>query len=306
MMAPNRPYRFIWPYRFARLSQTGGAECGISLIESLIAYIAGVPVIIGLLTVLSNTLEAFRYTHRTANSVATVSAIKSLLTTVIEHLGEHRLPLGVRIHPIGALTFTDGSPHPMMHHPRFRPEPNSTAISALELDIEATLDRSHAPTTETIALCSRWGKPPSKDTTLFLGLSVDGAALTRGSLQKIPGPRPCFNASLLPISSTVLPPSTAHPTTLISFVPVVREYSVYLSLSGELRYLSHRGALTLENQPLLGGVKRLHLRSSGGSLPSPEPYLIHVTTSTNSSFTIPLYRTIIPRSGLLTFLGLRR
>jgi hypothetical protein len=50
-----------------------------------------------------------------------------------------------------------------------------------------------------------------------------------------------------------------EPNDLLAIVPIEELYTLYVDTEHRLRYLGHRGADNIENQPLLPGVEALNL-----------------------------------------------
>lgn len=280
-------------------------EIGTTILEILTTLIVGAPLIIGLTAAVTAAIEAHQKTRVTSQEISHVTSLKAILTPLFEHVSAHRLPLPARIHPDGTIAYTDGTTHPIVNHPRFHPAPQSNGVSALELAIRGTLDLHQALPNEALEICSRWGESPPSDTRLLLALSVDGALLTAATLHRTSA-TPCFEAHLSPIPSTVVPISPATLTTATTFIPVVREYSVYLSHTGEIRYLSHRGFETPENQPLLRGFKAMQISITAGAASLPPAYRVSLQLANGPPWSLDFLPPSTYRSTLFTFLGARR
>jgi len=279
-------------------------ESGLSLLETIASLLIGAPLLFTLIQAMTTGTEIYLRARRARIEIETTLTMKGLLEGAVEHVSAHRLPLEPRIHSPGTLTYLDGTPHPFSHHSLYRPEPESTALSTLELDIDASLIVKGLAHDGSPRVCSRWGPRPESATRLFLAVSVDGTAPVEGSLLRVRGLPDCYTLTVERAQSTALPspPSIAQFASL--FVPVKREYTLYLTARGELRYLSHRGANTTENQPILSGIRRFIVTAvrPGASLPTRfEVTIVHASGRTSS---LTLLAPAIHHE-LYTFLGAR-
>lgn len=277
---------------------------GVSLLEVIASLLIGAPLL--LIVARTFTVSTAQYIAARALRVEieTSLTIKGLLTAMIEHSASHRLPIVPRIHLPGILTFVDGTHHTVNNHPLYRPQSNSTPFSALELDLDRTLIVQGILINGARQICPRWGTPPDRATRLFLAVSIDGMTPVQGTLLRLPQNSRCFSLTPEPVPSTVLPTQESIIPFASLFVPIKREYTVYLATTGELRYLGHRGFITTENQPLLRGVKQLFLSSYPPTPLHPLRINAQIKSATERSWSLSLASPVTPRA-LPTFLAIR-
>lgn len=256
-------------------SQQIRADAGSSLLETVVSLLIGLPLLIALLRTVTVGTDLYLLTTARRVEIESLHTVKSLVGAAVEHTASHRLPVLPRIHPPGRLTYFDGTPHPLSNHPTFRPDNESTALSALELNFEASLGVMGLLPAGARRVCPRWGTKPPTDTRLFLALSIDGVTPVESALSRLSEDSRCFSLVPNPVMSTVLSSRPEVASFATVFVPVIREYTLYLTARGELRYLGHRGTITTENQPILRDLH--HLSITERSAPPPLPPVYNAT-----------------------------
>jgi len=278
---------------------------GATTLETVVCLLIGVPIVLALAASFTAALEVYLIARTTAGENAELVALKAIVGGMIEHTGSHRLPLEPRIHPVGAIRFTDGTLHPISHHPRFRPHPESHAISALELDLPASLALKRALPDGSLEICSRWDTAPPPNLQLMLAISPDGMTLCSVALNRIGAQPDCFRTLLHRISSTVVPPADNILPFATVFIPAPREYTVYLSREGGVRYLSHRGDQLVENQPIAGHLKQIEITAQQGGEYLPRTIDAAVTFPSGRKVPFSFSASLASRRWLFTFVGLR-
>ena len=148
-----------------------------------------------------------------------------------------RLPNGVR-HPLASVSTTSG------------PRADSDIITVIDLDNRyrgAVTAVNISGTSIDATVCGLASRIPSSAFKSYLILTIEGARQVVGEV--------------LPISSTcarlmgssiqgAVSGEAAFPSRPLIFVPIDREYSIFVDRAANLRLASHTGKVLLENQPI--------------------------------------------------------
>lgn len=186
----------------------------------------------------------------------------ALLEDSIDAADSHRLVISPRVHTGGIILRTDGEMNAVMSAaPDLRPASDSDALTVLELEIKKSLRIEkclHEKLDAEVTACPRFEEScVVEEGQSFVGMSVDGMVELEVSESSRGG---CCRLRLHRTPSMSLPsPEQFGSCTTGVLVPVGRHYSLYVDRNGRLRYLGHRGAVNIENQPVVEGVDRLVL-----------------------------------------------
>lgn len=160
---------------------------------------------------------------------------------------ELRLPNGLR-HPLASISTTSG------------PRAESDIITVIDLDNRYR----GAITTSTISgasieatICGLSSRIPSTAFKSYLIYTIEGARQVVGEVIAIDSSCARLRASSI---QGVISAEAAFPSQPLIFVPIDREYSIFVDRAGNLRLASHTGNIILENQPITRNVDSLNLR----------------------------------------------
>jgi len=181
---------------------------------------------------------------------------------VLQLLDSHRLPVLPRVHSHGNIRFTNGLRNPIaLTHGPTAPNPNSDAITALELSPSDRLTVLHASTSSPYQFyaCTQSRAPLPATVRSYVGLSADGMYELVGQRQvAAPG---CWQFTLAEQPSmSVFAPTHSSPALVRVLVPILAQYTLYVNRRNELRYLGHRGAVNDENQPIASDIGDVSFR----------------------------------------------
>ena len=219
----------------------------------------------GLIPALRASINASFAAKRGCLSAITQFRTSARLQQAMDSLDSHRLDIPPRVHRQGRIAFTDGDPNPVVNlRTRNAPHPEADAISSLTLDLPALHDvfsLTGASPGAVFAACPRYGGPFSASSYEgYVGLSADGLLALTGRAAAHPGRPGCRDFALTPAKSMTISPAPPERILLVrSIVPITAEYTLYLDLQNQLRYLAHSAADNIENQPMLSNLAGLKL-----------------------------------------------
>jgi hypothetical protein len=236
-------------------------QSGFSTFELLISISLSAIILGPLVTLLHQLMISQLSLIKRSEESYQLLKLRGLLRGVLNDLDSHRFFFPPRVHPHGMITFSDGSPNPVMDGAAARrPYAESDAITSFKLDYTRVWRVLHSETEGdelkllVCPLLESSGKDPPEFHSL-LGLSLDGAIELTGEFS---ARRQCQEIVLHRGKSMVAsqdPPREA----LRLLLPMVDEYTLYVDQTGIVRYLAHAGGRNIENQPLLTGVRSLAL-----------------------------------------------
>jgi hypothetical protein len=88
-----------------------------------------------------------------------------------------------------------------------------------------------------------------------LALGIQGLCQLTGAPERLNGG--CFTLTGKAVSGLVS--KACETNSLLEYLPVTRELSIYIDRTGELRLISHVGARIIENQPIVRGLRSLQI-----------------------------------------------
>lgn len=244
-------------------SSSHSHEEGHSLLE-LVTVLALVGVILSGASVLFLNL-ARTAASISAQQVAITSALKThgIITAALRSTERDRLNLSVSITPGNNLTLAHGMRHPVAAMTgTSAPRLDSDVLSFIDLDntFRGLVRSSRVSSTSAeLEVCGLNSIPSPTSHRSYLLLSVSGAHQLSGDLR--PTSRGCallagsFVAGLVGSRSEI-------PSSFSGFVPIEREYSLYVDRSGNVRLVAHVGARIVENQPMVRGIYSIRLSES--------------------------------------------
>ena len=256
---------------------------GFSLIECVIAL--GISALLGLITVQTTHYAATIITHHSqqiaARAVATKAAL--IISASLASLERTHLPGLFQVADGDALITTSGIAHPVSGvGSTSRPRAGSAVITSVEIDPryrgrvrESTLSGASA----NLTVCQAMGIPSSSQFRSYLAIGLQGLCQFTGVIT--PSGNGCFLFSGT-VTKGLFTNGNCQPASLLEFAPVVREFSIFIDRTGELRLASHVGMRILENQPIARGLRSLAL----AEMPEPNGALLFrliVVPSTSSS-----------------------
>lgn len=158
-----------------------------------------------------------------------------------------RLPNGLR-HPLATISTSSG------------PRTESDILTLIDLDnryrglvTAATI----SGTSITATICGLSSRIPSGAFKSYLLLTIEGARQIVGDAVSINSTCARLNGASI---SGVISPQSAFTSQPLVFVPIDREYSIFVDRAANLRLASHTGASILENQPISRDVDLMTLQ----------------------------------------------
>jgi hypothetical protein len=245
---------------------------GYSLIECLCGIC-----LVGMLSAVTTRFiqQSSSILHETTAAIESrVSLTKAALTISAQ------LAALERSHIPGLVTISSGltirAPHGGLHPvagvgASSQPRSESDIVSVIEVDPRYRGRIRQSKFTESSVEVEVCGSPELPATTQFRSHLAVGLA---GVCQITGAPTPtvagCFTVSGNVVRGLLHATAACPRAALLEYLPVTREFSVYIDKTGELRLVSHVGTLILENQPITRGLRSLQvspfMAASGATL----------------------------------------
>lgn len=174
-----------------------------------------------------------------------------------------------RTHLPGIVTLTDGKNpttssgglHPVRNlRGNTQPRAYSSILSTISVDPRYSgriLKSSFTADTVLIEVCGSPEIPGRNTFRSHLTIGVSGACQLVGTPQRTSDG--CFTLSGSPVRGLVSDSCPKH--SLLEYLPIISEQSVYVDRTGELRLISHVGARIIENQPIARGLRAIQIHA---------------------------------------------
>jgi len=189
--------------------------------------------------------------------------LKLYLHQAMHNLDSHRLPLEINIHKLGNLKLTDGSAIIPSANPDHAPSADSDAFTSLELDVGGTLILEKIWPDGRLDVCSENSLktiPSSRLIPSWIAVGVDGVSEIQITSQTpLVGSVRCFQISITRTKSVSVPEFPSPLARWIFLLPIKSHFTIYMDITGQLRYLSHQGEVIIENQPIAKGIDGFYL-----------------------------------------------
>ena len=185
------------------------------------------------------------------------------ITGALLALDRNRQPFAAQITSGGTLRFSNGVRHPLASiSTTSGPRSDSDIITVIDLDNRYR----GAVTTATISgasidatVCGLASRIPSSAFKSYLILTIEGARQVVGEV--VPISSTCARLMGSSIQGAVSG-TAAFPSRPLIFVPIDREYSIFVDRAANLRLASHTGNILLENQPITPNVDSITIASA--------------------------------------------
>jgi prepilin-type N-terminal cleavage/methylation domain-containing protein len=233
---------------------------GYSLIECLVA--------ISLLGLVS--AASARITQQTSAQLSGIARavdqrlaiMKSVavITATVNTAERTRLRELLTISDSSTLKATHGGPHPLIGiGASSKPRPLNSIISTIEVDplLQGRIVETRPSTSgPQVTVCGTSSAPPAERFRSHLLLGMGGVCQVTG----IPRPisQGCFTLAGTPTRGLLHSTPSCPAGSYHEYLPVAREFSVFVDRTGEFRLVSHVGMKLLENQPLARGLRELN------------------------------------------------
>lgn len=186
--------------------------------------------------------------------------IEALIQRNIDKVTSQRLVLGVRTHPEGRITLSNGTSIELSGE--LSPLSTSSALTTMELDLNRLLvvreNTYQAPSISKVKACSAFNRG-AQDLALSVAQRFAGFSLESNSeflllSSESTGESGCRSLTLIREDSISLASSDLG-LTLRTLIPISEHATIYLSEQHSLRRLSHIGQNIAGNQPVADGIE---------------------------------------------------
>lgn len=181
-----------------------------------------------------------------------------------------------------------GSPHPVSGiTSNSRPRSDSAIITSVELDPRyqgRIVQSTFSGDSISLEACQLPQRPSKDQFRSYLAIGLQGPCQLTGLVENTSSSCVSFSGSVV---TGLFTAGRCQPGSLLEFVPISRELSIFVDRSGVLRLVSHVGMKILENQPIAQGYRSLAMRewndTSGAQI-----YQLSVTPSGSRTLTFYL------------------
>lgn len=231
--------------------------------------------------------------HETTAAIESRLSITKAALTIsaqLSSLERSHLPGLVFISRGTSMQAPHGSSHPVTGvGPTSRPRPESDIISVIEVEprYRGRIRQSRfIGNTVEVEVCGSPVQPRANQFRSHLAVGTSGACQMTAALT--PGFGGCFTASGSVVRGMLHASPACPHASLLEYLPIIREFSVYVDKTGELRLVSHVGMHIVENQPIARGLRSLgiqqYIAPSGATLFSTT---ISASRARQHTFTFP-------------------
>jgi hypothetical protein len=237
-------------------------SAGVSTLEILVSLSIAIPILFTLTVSLHQGVDALNLASKQHRYILNVARISNLFQSVLDDLDSHTFPIEPQIHHNGLITFSDGSPSPIMLSAH-GPVTSSDAITGLKLALDGSLSvRSNKLIGASVQLlaCPRFKSNPNVELSCLLGIhSLGFIELKIESVSK-PNKEGCRTFVAQFGKSMSVPSADSLSAQAVSMlIPIERHYTLYIDRDSQLRYVGHCAESILENQPVLSKIDMLKL-----------------------------------------------
>jgi hypothetical protein len=243
---------------------------GYSLIECLCGIC-----LVGMLSAVTTRFiqQASTILQETTSTIESrISLTKAALTVSaqLSALERSHLPGTVAISSGTTIRAPHGGAHPVAGvGASSQPRAESDIISVIEVDPRYRGRIRQSKYSESSIEVEVCGSPELPASTQFKSHLVVGlAGICQITGNPTPTPSGCFVVSGAVVQGLFHGSPSCPRSSLLEYLPVAREFSVYIDKTGELRLVSHVGTHILENQPMTRGLRSLRVtpfRSTSGA-----------------------------------------
>jgi hypothetical protein len=185
------------------------------------------------------------------------------LTAALRASERARIPVLTQVTSGSSLASASGGAHPAGSlSATSKPRPDSDVLSTIEVDplYRGRITRSEFNSGGVVLEVCEVSKVPTPQqfrSHLALGLGENSLCELTGEPTQTSAN--CFTLRGTPLRGLINATDTCAPGSLLEYLPIVREQSLFIDRSGELRIISHIGLLLLENQPITRGLRDFKL-----------------------------------------------
>jgi hypothetical protein len=241
--------------RFLPYAKRASLERGDVALDAIWGLLLGSLVLLScaFLTSRVSSVAAF-ITHEINGRLAAAKTI-SVVSAALFALDRNRQPFAAQITSGSTLRFSNGVRHPLSSiSTTSGPRTGSDIITVIDLDNRyrgAVTAATISGTTIDATVCGLSSRIPSGAFKSYLILTIEGPRQVVGEV--LPISPTCARLMGTSIQGTISGES-AIPSRPLVFVPIDREYSIFVDRAANLRLTSHTGNILLENQPISRNV----------------------------------------------------
>jgi type II secretory pathway pseudopilin PulG len=281
---------------------------GTTLLELVIAMTLFSITIFSIVPASKLLLSTQKKLHTIRTEYSTLLRTKQVLQEAFSSLDTHRLALPPRIHT-GGITYADDRTTPLAIRQDSLGPTTSHAITTVSLERENAMWLNETPFVmrgesnnyiATLRICPNRVQPSTVRS--FLLISADMMYEARIKTYEVK--EGCAQIEVIIEKSMITANILEDGRALLlvrCVIPIKTIHTLYVSRQGILRLVSHTGSVTLENQPVIDGVKNLFLKISKNI--EPNIYTLNATVTARTGRTeIFLFTHSLARSDIFNAL----
>lgn len=237
--------------RFSRYTKRVPLERGDVALDAMWGLLLGSLALLSCAFLSSRVSSAAAFiTHEVNGRLAAAKTI-SVVTAALFALDRNRQPFSAQITSGSTLRFPNGVRHPLASiSTTSGPRAESDILTVIDLDNRyrgAVTSVTTSGTSIDATVCGLASRIPSGAFKSYLILTIEGARQVVGDV--VPISSTCARLMGSAMQGAVSGESAFTSRPLI-FVPIDREYSIFVDRAANLRLASHTGNILLENQPI--------------------------------------------------------
>jgi len=256
---------------FSRCARRSASERGDIALDALWGLLLGSLALVSCAFLSSRVSSvAAGITQEVAGRLAAAKTI-AVVTGALFSLERNRQPLAAQVTPGSSLRLPNGLPHPLASlSTTSGPRADSDIITVIDLDNRyrgAITAAKVSGASIDLTVCGLASRIPSGAFKSYLIFTIEGARQVVGDVVPITSTCARFQGSSI---AGVVAADSSIPSRPLVFVPIDREYSIFIDQAANLRLASHTGRSILENQPISRNIDSIAIvvarRSDGVSI----------------------------------------
>ncbi len=237
-------------------------------LDALVGLLLGSLALVSCAFLTSRVSSAAAFITKEVNGRLAAAKTIAVVTGALYALDRNRQPFAAQITSGATLRFPNGIRHPLASISTVSgPRAASDILTVLDLDNRyrgAVTAVTISGTSIDATVCGLASRIPSSMFKSYLIFTIEGARQVVGEI--VPISSTCARLMGSSIQGAVSG-EAAFPSRPLIFVPIDREYSIFVDRAANLRLASHTGNILLENQPISPNVESMTVateRRSGG------------------------------------------
>lgn len=241
-----------------RYAKRGAFQRGDIALDALVGLLLGSLALVSCAFLSSRISSAAAFITKEVNGRLASAKTIAVVTGALYALDRNRQPFAAQITSGATLRFPNGARHPLASvSTTSGPRAESDILTVIDLDNRyrgAVTAVTSSGTSIDATVCGLASRIPSGAFKSYLIVTIEGARQVVGEV--VPISSTCARLMGSSIQGAVAA-EASFPSRPLVFVPIDREYSIFVDRVANLRLASHTGSILLENQPISPNVESM-------------------------------------------------